>query len=62
MAARKLFERQEGIPAGVREEIETAFAAAAADTRKIRDLGSLLQRHGLFEQFQDRFFALVKRP
>ncbi len=62
MAARRLFERQEGVPAGVREEIEAAFAAAAADPRRIRDLGALLQRHGLFDQFQDRFFALVKRP
>ena len=61
MAERKLFERHEGIPAGVREEIETAFAAATIDSRKIRDLGALLQRHGVFEQFQDRFFALVKR-
>ena len=61
MAERKLFERHEGIPAGVREEIEAAFAAATIDSRKIRDLGALLQRHGVFEQFQDRFFALVKR-
>ena len=45
----------------MREEIETAFAAATIDSRKIRDLGALLQRHGVFEQFQDRFFALVKR-
>ncbi len=62
MAERKLFERHEGIPAGIREEIETAFTAAAADPRRTRDLGVLLQRHGLFEQFQDRFFALIKRP
>ena len=61
MAERKLFERQEGIPAGVREEIEAAFAAAAADPRRTRELGALLQRHNLFEQFQDRFFALVRR-
>jgi hypothetical protein len=61
MAERKLFERQEGIPAGVREEIEAAFAAAAADPRRTRELGALLQRHHLFEQFQDRFFALVRR-
>ena len=62
MAERKLFENREGIPAGVREEIEQAFAAAARDPRQTKALGVLLQRHGVFEQFQDRFFALVKRP
>jgi hypothetical protein len=61
MAARKLFERHEGIPAGIREEIETAFAAATLDPRLTQELGSLLQRHGLFDHFQDRFFALIKR-
>ena len=60
MAARRLFERHEGIPAGVRSEIEKGFAAATADPRLTKDLGALLQRHGLFEQFQDRFFALFK--
>ncbi len=61
MAARKLFERHEGIPTGVREEIETAFAAATLDPRLTQELGALLQRHGLFDHFQDRFFALIKR-
>jgi hypothetical protein len=61
MAERKLFDRQEGIPVGVREEIEAAFAAATVDPRRTNELGVLLQRHGLFEQFQDRFFDLVKR-
>lgn len=60
MAERKMFERREGIPAAVHEEIEKAFAAAAAEPRLLRDLGSLLQRHGVFEQYQDRFFALFK--
>jgi len=58
---RHMFEMQDGIPVGVREEIEKGFAAAAADARLIRPLGLLLQEHGVFEQYQDRFFNLVKR-
>ncbi len=57
---RKLFEIRDGIPAGVREEIERAFQAAAADRSLVKDLGALLQKHGVFEQYQDRFFALMR--
>ena len=60
MKARHLFEREEGIPRGVREEIENAFAAATADRSLVKSLGALLQKHGVFDQYQDRFFALVK--
>ena len=56
-----LFEIRDGIPAGIREEIDQAFAAAAQNGALIKPLGRLLQRHGVFEQYQDRFFALVKR-
>ncbi len=61
MAERKLFESREGIPAAIRQEIEGAFAAASRDPGLTKALGALLQRHGLFEQYQDRFFALFKR-
>ena len=61
MAERKLFESHEGLPQGVREEIEGAFAAAEKNPSLVKELGALLQKHGLFEQFQDRFFALVRR-
>lgn len=57
---RRMFEREEGIPRGIREEIETAFAAAATDRSLVKPLGALLQKHGLFEHYQDRFFALVR--
>jgi len=57
---RHMFEMQDGIPVGVREEIEKGFIAAARDSRLIRSLGQLLQEHGVFEQYQDRFFKLVK--
>ncbi|MDD5704714.1 MAG: hypothetical protein PHR35_02230 [Kiritimatiellae bacterium] len=61
MAERKLFDMRDGIPAAVREEIEDAFKAASANPALVKSLGKLLQRHGVFDQFQDRFFALVKK-
>lgn len=60
MAAKKMFEIRDGLPGGVREEIETAFVAAGRDASLIKPLGRLLQQHGVFDQYQDRFFALVK--
>jgi hypothetical protein len=61
LAERHLFELREGVPAGVREEIEKAFAAAERNPALLKALGRTLQRHGVFEQYQDRFFALVRR-
>lgn len=60
MHERHLFEMQDGLPAGLREEIEKGFAAAAKDPSLIKALGKLLQDHGLFERYQDRFFNLLK--
>lgn len=57
---RNLFEMKDGLPRAVRDEIEKAFAAAARDSSLVKPLGALLQKHGVFELFQDRFFALVK--
>ena len=58
---RKMFEMEAGIPFGVRDEIEKAFTAAQGDPSLVRDLGALLKRHGVFDHYQDRFFALVRR-
>lgn len=60
MAAKRMFEIQDGLPHGVREEIETAFLAAGRDANLVKPLGRLLQQHNVFDQYQDRFFALVK--
>ena len=60
MHERRMFEMQDGIPAGLREEIEKGFQAAAKDASLIKALGKLLQDHGLFERYQDRFFNLVQ--
>ena len=57
---RHYFEMQDGIPLGLRDEIEKGFLAAATDRSLIRSLGKMLQDNGVFDQYQDRFFALVK--
>lgn len=58
---RKMFEIEDGIPVGVRQEIENAFAAARQNPALVKPLGSLLKQHGLFDRYQDRFFALIRR-
>lgn len=60
MQNQKLFERDGGIPRGMRVDIDEAFKAANRDPSKINDLGTKLQSLGLFEEYEDRFFALVK--
>ncbi len=48
------------IPMDDRLEIERAFMAAAKDTSLIKPLGKLLKEKGVFELYQDRFFALIR--
>lgn len=57
---RHMFEQEAGIPYAVREEIEKGFAAAARDPSLVKPLGALLQKHGVFDHYQDRFFALIR--
>jgi hypothetical protein len=47
-------------PKGIRRLIEQGFLAAAKDPAKVDELGRALQKYGLFEEYQDRFFALVQ--
>ncbi|OGV68355.1 MAG: hypothetical protein A2283_17535 [Lentisphaerae bacterium RIFOXYA12_FULL_48_11] len=60
MKRQRMFEEESGIPRGVRKEIDEAFLATSRDPALIKHLGKKLQDYGLFEQYQDRFFALVK--
>lgn len=43
-----------------REEIEADFGAASMDPKRIDSLGKKLQKYGLFEEYEDRFYALVR--
>ena len=61
MAERRMFERKDSLGPEVRAEIERAFAAAERDRSLVKELGALLQRHGAFEAYEERFFALVPR-
>jgi hypothetical protein len=57
---RRMFELQDGLPAGLRDDVEKAFLAASKDASLIKSLGKLLQENGLFDRYQDRFFNLVQ--
>lgn len=59
--SRGLFDRQFGIPRFVRDEIEGLFQDVEAHRRTMDELGSKLRSYGLFEHYQDRFFALMRR-
>lgn len=56
----KLFESIGGVPRGFRNDIERHFLAASRNPGLIKPLGRMLQQAGLFAEYQDRFFALVK--
>ncbi|MBL7077905.1 MAG: hypothetical protein ISS31_10580 [Kiritimatiellae bacterium] len=57
---RRMFEDDGGVPRGVRNEIEAAFQAATKDPSKIEALAHTLQRYSLFDEYEDRFFSLVR--
>jgi hypothetical protein len=58
---RRLLDDINGLPRMVREAIEEAFLHASKDSSKMNNLMGLLQKHGVFEEYQDRFFALVRQ-
>ncbi len=60
MQKQSLFENEKGVPRGVRNDIEAAFKAANQDPSRIQALGAKLHAFGLFNEYEDRFFSLVK--
>lgn len=60
LGRRKLFDDVDGVPKGVRENIEESFLEASRDPFKINQLMAKLRKYGLFEEYEDRFFALVR--
>jgi hypothetical protein len=63
MAEKHLFDHgaaAAGLSPDARQEIEEAFAAAAKDRSLVKRLGALLQKHGVFSAYEERFFALMK--
>ncbi len=49
-----------GVPRATRMEIEKDFVAASGNPALIKPLGKKLQQCGLFEEYEDRFYALLK--
>jgi len=60
LARRKLFDDDGGLPRAVREELDRDFFAASRDPRLIKPLARKLRQYGVFEEYQDRFFSLVR--
>lgn len=60
LAQKNFFEQDGGIPKGMRSEIEKEFLEASRNPSKITMLGHKLQQYGVFEEYQDRFFSLVR--
>lgn len=57
---RRAFENIGGVPRWLRSEIDEAFLAASRDPSLTSALAAKLKKYGLFDEYQDRFFALVK--
>jgi hypothetical protein len=60
MQKHNLFEQDNGVPRHVRNTIDDAFKAANKDSSLINGLGTKLQGLGVFDEYEDRFFSLVK--
>lgn len=59
--SRGLLGMSQGIPVGARNVIEEMFQKVARGEIKAYELERELNRWGAFEEYQDRFFALVRR-
>lgn len=57
----KLLDNDQGVPLGLRQDIEEAFRDATLNPDAMKALASLLQKNNLFDEYQDRFFALAKK-
>jgi hypothetical protein len=51
---------QSGVPEGVRRQVEEMFRQVRDGDLRLRELERELNRWGLFEEYEDRFFALVR--
>lgn len=60
MNKRRLFDMEGSLPKGVREEIEKTFLEASRNPALIKKLGAMLQEYGVFGEYEDRFFSLVR--
>lgn len=61
LGRRNLLDDVNGTPRAVREEIERGFLMASRDKALVVPLGNKLRKYGLFEEYEDRFFALFRK-
>ncbi len=57
----QLLELLDGIPRGVRADVERDFETVGNDRAKLKALANKLREQEIFEAYEDRFFALVRR-
>jgi len=61
LGSRNLLKDDADTPRALRQSIEHAFLQAGRDPALIQALGAQLRRAGLFEEYEDRFFALIQQ-
>lgn len=61
LAQRGLFQMDHGVPQAARERIRELFAQVRAGETAPSELKAELDRWGLFEEYEDRFFDLFRR-
>ncbi len=60
LSGRGLLENSGGVPNAVRIELENDFRAAAGDSERVKKLGEKLKQYGVFDDYEDRFYQLVR--
>lgn len=61
LKSRNLFGETDGVPNVVAQDIEETFLAAARNPALTGRLALKLERYGVFEKYQDRFFSIVRQ-
>jgi hypothetical protein len=61
LKSRKLTLELDGVPRGVREEIDRDFDEVGSNAEKMKILGTKLRHYGIFENYEDRFYEVVRR-
>ena len=56
-----MFSDQKGVPENIYNRIEYLFSKAEQDRTRISELGDMLNKYKLFEEYEDRFFTLMNR-
>ena len=61
LGRRNLLADENGMPKAIRSDIERLFTDTARNPDRLNDLYTALRRFGLFSEYEDRFFELVRQ-